>query len=40
MFIEKLTTPQRLTLSFALVVVVGSILLSLPIMHQSGVQTV
>lgn len=40
MFIEKLTIPQRLTLSFALVVVVGSILLSLPIMHQPGVQTV
>lgn len=40
MFIEKLTIPQRLTLSFALVVLVGSILLSLPVMHQPGAQTV
>lgn len=38
-FLKKLTTPQRLTISFLVVILVGSLILNLPIMQQAGVQT-
>ncbi|HFI0464317.1 TPA: TrkH family potassium uptake protein [Streptococcus suis] len=36
---KPMTIPQRLTLSFVLVILIGSLLLSLNIMHQPGVTT-
>lgn len=39
MDLKKLTIPQRLTISFLTVILVGSLLLSLPIMHQPGAVT-
>ena len=38
-FLNKLSIPQRLTLSFLTVIFVGSVLLSMPIFHVTNVQT-